>query len=62
MFNIGGDGQLMIGALGATLAAFVLQGQAPGFVILVVALIVGTLFGGVLGLHPGLPQGAHRRP
>ena len=29
MFNIGVDGQLMIGALGATIAAFVLKGQAP---------------------------------
>ena len=29
MFNIGVDGQLMIGALGATIAAFALQGQVP---------------------------------
>ena len=35
MFNIGGDGQLMIGALGATIAAFALQGQVPALVILV---------------------------
>ncbi len=42
MFNIGGDGQLMIGALAATITAFVLQGQAPAFVILLVLIAVGV--------------------
>jgi simple sugar transport system permease protein len=62
MFNIGGDGQLLIGATGATLTAFVLQGQAPGFVILLAALVVGTLFGAFYGFIPGFLKartGAH---
>jgi general nucleoside transport system permease protein len=62
MFNIGVQGQLMIGALGGTLAAFVLQGQVPGFVILLAALVVGTLFGAAWGFVPGFLKartGAH---
>ena len=53
MFNIGGDGQILVGALGATLTAFLLNGQVPGFVILVAALVVGTLFGAGYGFLPG---------
>jgi ABC-type uncharacterized transport system permease subunit len=62
MFNIGGDGQILVGALGATLTAFILNGQAPGFVILVAALVVGTLFGAGYGFIPGFLKartGAH---
>jgi general nucleoside transport system permease protein len=62
MFNIGGDGQLLIGATGATLTAFFLQNQAPGFVILLAALVVGTLFGAFYGFIPGFLKartGAH---
>jgi len=62
MFNIGVQGQLMIGALGATIAAFVLHGQVPGFVILLAALVVGTLFGAAWGFVPGFLKartGAH---
>ena len=63
MFNIGVDGQLMIGALGATLAAFALEGQAPSVVI----LLVGdrrrrSLFGAFWGFIPGFLKartGAH---
>jgi general nucleoside transport system permease protein len=62
MFNIGGNGQVIIGALGATLTAFTLQGQAPGFVILLAALAASVLFGGLWGFVPGLLKartGAH---
>lgn len=62
MFNIGGDGQILVGALGATLTAFLLNGQVPGFVILVAALVVGTLFGAGYGFLPGFLKartGAH---
>jgi general nucleoside transport system permease protein len=62
MFNIGGTGQVLLGALGATLAAFTLQGQVPSFVILVVALVTGTLFGAFWGFIPGFLKartGAH---
>jgi ABC-type uncharacterized transport system permease subunit len=63
MFNIGGQGQLLIGALGATLTAFILNGQGlPGFVILIAALVMGTLFGAGYGFIPGFLKartGAH---
>jgi ABC-type uncharacterized transport system permease subunit len=62
MFNIGGDGQILVGALGATLTAFILNGQAPGFVILIAALVIGTLFGAAYGFVPGFLKartGAH---
>ncbi len=57
MFNIGVDGQSMIGALGATLTAFILQGQVPSFAILLASIVAGVLFGCVLGVHPRIPQG-----
>lgn len=62
MFNIGGEGQIMMGALGGTLTAFTLQGQAPGFVILLVALAASVLFGAFWGFIPGFLKartGAH---
>jgi simple sugar transport system permease protein len=63
MFNIGVDGQLMIGALGATLSAFTLQGFGmPSAVILVVSVLVGILFGAFYGFIPGFLKartGAH---
>ena len=62
MFNIGVDGQLMIGALGATVTAFVLQGQVPSPVILLMSIAAGVLFGGFWGFIPGFLKartGAH---
>jgi simple sugar transport system permease protein len=63
MFNIGVDGQLMIGALGATLAAFTLQGFGlPSAVILVGSILIGVLSGAFWGFIPGFLKartGAH---
>ena len=62
MFNIGADGQLMIGALGATVTVIALDQQAAAVGILVIALIVGTLFGAFWGFIPGFLKartGAH---
>jgi simple sugar transport system permease protein len=62
MFNIGVDGQLMIGALGATVTAFVLQGQVPSPVILLLSIAAGVLSGGFWGFIPGFLKartGAH---
>ena len=52
----------MIGALGATIAAFALQGQVPSFVILLLSILRRGAVRGVLGVHPRLPQGADRAP
>jgi ABC-type uncharacterized transport system permease subunit len=62
MFNIGVDGQLMIGALGATITAFVLQGQLPSVAILLLSIVVGVLSGAFWGFIPGFLKartGAH---
>ena len=62
MFNIGGDGQLIIGALGATVTAIVLNGIAPSWLILLATLAVATLAGAAWGFVPGFLKartGAH---
>jgi ABC-type uncharacterized transport system permease subunit len=63
MFNIGIDGQLLIGALGATLAAFILQGAGmPSAVILLGSIASGILSGAFYGFIPGFLKartGAH---
>ena len=62
MFNIGGDGQLIIGALGATTAVIALAGHLPGPAILIVAVVIGILSGGLWGFVPGFLKartGAH---
>jgi general nucleoside transport system permease protein len=62
MFNIGGKGQLLMGALAATITAIVLAGSVPSPVILVVSLLAATLAGGFWGFIPGFLKartGAH---
>ena len=63
MFNIGGDGQLITGALGATTLAIAMQHSSlPSLVILVLAIVAGTLSGAVWGFIPGFLKartGAH---
>lgn len=62
MFNIGVDGQLMIGALGATITTIALAGQVPAFGILIAAIAMGMLSGGMWGFIPGFLKartGAH---
>jgi general nucleoside transport system permease protein len=63
MFNIGVDGQLLMGALGGTMTAAALETSGlPSIVILVPAIVVGTLFGAAWGFIPGFLKartGAH---
>jgi ABC-type uncharacterized transport system permease subunit len=63
MFNIGGGGQLILGALGATVAALALRTSGlPSLAILPVCIVVGTLFGAAWGFIPGFLKartGAH---
>jgi|GEM_PF-2203042 simple sugar transport system permease protein len=62
LFNLGSDGQFLIGGLGAVIGANALAGVAPPFVILPAALAMGTLFGAAYGFVPGLLKartGAH---
>ncbi len=63
MFNVGGDGQVLMGALGATAAAIALQNASlPMLVLLVICIVTGTLFGAAWGFIPGFLKartGAH---
>lgn len=61
VFNIGVEGQFILGAFGATVAAILLREQ-PAVVILPVAIVVGTLSGAAWGFIPGFLKartGAH---
>lgn len=62
LFNLGADGQFLIGGLGTLITASLLHGLLPPSAILVVALAGGTLFGAAYGFVPGLLKartGAH---
>jgi len=62
LFNLGAQGQFLIGGLGAAFTAFLLQGLLPSFVILVMALAGGTIAGAAYGFVPGFLKartGAH---
>lgn len=50
-FNIGGEGQLIVGAIGATGAGILLAGLPP-FILLPVVLVAGVLFGALWGAIP----------
>jgi simple sugar transport system permease protein len=62
MFNIGVEGQMIIGAIGATITAFALAGQLPAPLILLASVAAGVLFGAFWGFIPGVLKartGAH---
>jgi ABC-type uncharacterized transport system permease subunit len=63
LFNIGGGGQLFLGALGATAAAMALQTSGlPSLLILLACIVLGTIFGAAWGFIPGFLKartGAH---
>ncbi len=51
-FNIGGEGQIYLGALGSALIGLYVQGL-PAFIHIPLALLAGFLFGAVWGWIPG---------
>lgn len=53
MFNIGGEGQLYMGALASTSVALLLRG-APSFVALPLAILAGMVAGGIMGALVGI--------
>jgi general nucleoside transport system permease protein len=62
LFNLGVDGQWLIGGLGAFIAATLVAGHVPPTLALVVAVAGGTVAGGAYGFVPGLLKartGAH---
>lgn len=61
LFNIGGEGQVLIGGMTAVLAGFTITGL-PWFIHLPIAIIAGFIGGAVWGFIPGLLKaktGAH---
>lgn len=56
LFNIGGEGQAIMGGLGCGLAALWLGGQVPGWLLLPAMLLAAALFGMVWGLVPAYLQ------
>ena len=62
LFNLGAEGQLLMGGLGATITAISLDGHLPPSLILIVALVGGTISGAAYGFLPGFLKartGAH---
>ena len=62
LFNLGVDGQFLIGGLGASITAMLVAGHLPPPVALVVAVFAGTVAGGAYGFVPGVLKartGAH---
>ena len=52
-FNIGGEGQLYMGAFFASISAIAVKDSVPAVVTMVVALVIGSLAGLLWGLLPG---------
>jgi general nucleoside transport system permease protein len=62
LINLGAGGQLLMGGVGATIAATLLYGHLPSFAVLVLALAAGTCAGAAYGFIPGILKaraGAH---
>ena len=62
LFNLGVDGQFLIGGLGASITGAIVAGHLPPLLALVVAVAGGTIAGGAYGFVPGFLKartGAH---
>ncbi|GBL17419.1 uncharacterized ABC transporter permease protein YufP [Chloroflexota bacterium] len=61
VFNIGVEGQFILGAMGATVAVLVFR-DVPKPLLLILAMVIGTLSGALWGFIPGFLKartGAH---
>jgi general nucleoside transport system permease protein len=56
LFNIGGEGQAIMGGLGAGLAALAFSAQLPAWLMLPLMVLTAMLFGAVWGAVPGALQ------
>ena len=54
IWNIGGEGQYHLGAIGATFVALFLMPNANSYILIPMALLVGALLGGLWGVIPGI--------
>ena len=62
LWNIGAEGQFLLGAWGASaiVLAPILPAGTPAIVVIPAMMVAGALAGGAVGLHPGDPAGAAR--
>jgi general nucleoside transport system permease protein len=56
LFNIGGEGQAVMGGLGAGLAALAFSAQLPAWLMLPLMVLAAIVFGGVWAAVPGALQ------
>ncbi|WMS42213.1 ABC transporter permease [Acuticoccus sp. MNP-M23] len=56
LFNIGGEGQAMIGGLGAALVCLGLDAYLPGIAIIPIAIVAAAAFGAAWAFLPGFLQ------
>ncbi len=56
LFNIGGEGQAVMGGVGATLVVLALDKYLPGIVLIPLAIIAAMLFGALWGFIAGWMQ------
>ena len=56
LFNIGGEGQAMIGGLGVGLVCLALDSLLPPLLVVTVAIFAAALFGAAWGVIPGWLQ------
>jgi general nucleoside transport system permease protein len=61
LFNLGGEGQMVLGALATAVVAHALDG-APAIVVIVAAFVAGALAGGAWGALPGWWEARFRVP
>jgi simple sugar transport system permease protein len=61
LFNLGVDGQFLIGGLGAGIAATLVAGHLPTPLALLVAVLGGMIAGGAYGFIPGFLKARTRR-
>ena len=54
IFNLGGEGQFIIGSVASIITVGLLYETLPPFLLLILSLFMGTLFGGLWGLIPGV--------
>ncbi|MGH9056954.1 MAG: ABC transporter permease, partial [Acidimicrobiales bacterium] len=53
VYNIGGEGQLYMGAMAATAIALVMRGQ-PGYLVIIAMIVTGAIAGGLWSFLPGI--------
>lgn len=59
LFNIGGEGQAMMGGVGIGVFVIALGGVLPPIILILIAILASALFGAIWGLIPGYLQARH---